>query len=95
MTIVFIVLAVCVYDLCGLLTVLYLNHSDSLTTVDGARIADSIVFDLLDATIIGDRPVPQPLGQPDYRRRCRQRDSTYLLAAAGRHPHRHGNLSHS
>lgn len=54
MTIVFIVLAVCVYDLCGILTVLYLNHSDSLTTVDGADNVIALIFwPLLVVTRIG------------------------------------------
>lgn len=54
MSIVFIVLAVCVYDLCGLLTVLYLNHSDSLTTVDGEDNVIALIFwPLLVVTRIG------------------------------------------
>lgn len=54
MTIIFIILAVCAYDLCGLLTVLYLNHSDSLTTVDGADNVIALIFwPLLVVTRIG------------------------------------------
>lgn len=54
MTIILIILAVCIYDLCGLLTVLYLNHSDSLTTVDGADNVVALVFwPLLVLTRIG------------------------------------------
>lgn len=44
MTIVFIVLAVCVYDLCGLLAVLYINHTDRMDTVDGADNVIALVF---------------------------------------------------
>ena len=54
MTIVFIVLAVCVYDLCGLLTVLYLTHSDSLTTADASDNVIALIFwPLLVLTRIG------------------------------------------
>lgn len=54
MTIIFIILAVCVYDLCGLLTVLYLTHSDGLTTVDGADNVIALIFwPLLVVTRIG------------------------------------------
>lgn len=54
MTIILIILAVCVYDLCGLLTVLYLTHSDSLTTVDGSDNVIALIFwPLLVVTRIG------------------------------------------
>lgn len=36
MTIILVIAAVCVYDLCGLLAVLYINHTDRMETVDGA-----------------------------------------------------------
>ena len=36
MTIILVIAAVCVYDLCGLLAVLYINRTDRLDTVDGA-----------------------------------------------------------
>lgn len=35
MTIILVIAAVCVYDLCGLLAVLYINHTDRMDTVDG------------------------------------------------------------
>nr|DAG89620.1 MAG TPA: hypothetical protein [Ackermannviridae sp.] len=37
MTIILVIAAVCVYDLCGLLAVLYINHTDRMDTVDGAQ----------------------------------------------------------
>lgn len=37
MTIILAISAVCVYDLCGLLAVLYINHTNRMDTVDGAR----------------------------------------------------------
>lgn len=54
MTIIFIILAVCVYDLCGLLTVLYINRTDSMDTVDGADNVIALIFwPLLVVTRIG------------------------------------------
>ena len=54
MTIVFIVLAVCVYDLCGLLTVLYINRTGSMDTVDGSDNVIALIFwPLLVVTRIG------------------------------------------
>lgn len=54
MTIIFIILAVCVYDLCGLLTVLYINHTGSMDTVDGADNVIALIFwPLLVVTRIG------------------------------------------
>lgn len=54
MTVIFIVLAVCSYDLCGLLTILYLNHANGLDTVDGADNVVALVFwPLLVLTRIG------------------------------------------
>lgn len=54
MTIIFIILAVCVYDLCGLLTVLYINHTDRMDTVDGADNVIVLIFwPLLVVTRIG------------------------------------------
>lgn len=54
MTIIFIILAVCVYDLCGLLTVLYINHTGSMDTVDGADNVIVLIFwPLLVVTRIG------------------------------------------
>nr|DAI06123.1 MAG TPA: hypothetical protein [Ackermannviridae sp.] len=54
MTIIFIILAVCVYDLCGLLTVLYINRTDSMDTVDGADKVIALIFwPLLVVTRIG------------------------------------------
>lgn len=54
MTIIFIILAVCVYDLCGLLTVLYINRTDSMDTVDGADNVIVLIFwPLLVVTRIG------------------------------------------
>lgn len=44
MTIILIILAVCVYDLCGLLTVLYINRTDSMDTVDGADNVIALIF---------------------------------------------------
>ena len=52
MTIILVIAAVCVYDLCGLLAVLYINHTDRMDTVDGAD--NVIVFwPLLVVTRIG------------------------------------------
>lgn len=54
MTIIFIILAVCVYDLCGLLTVLYINRTDSMDTVDGSDNVIALIFwPLLVVTRIG------------------------------------------
>lgn len=54
MTIILVIAAVCVYDLCGLLAVLYINHTDRMDTVDGADNVIGIVFwPLLVATRIG------------------------------------------
>jgi hypothetical protein len=54
MTIILVIAAVCVYDLCGLLAVLYINHADRMDTVDGADNVIALVFwPLLVATRIG------------------------------------------
>lgn len=54
MTIIFIILAVCVYDLCGLLTVLYINRTGSMDTVDGSDNVIALIFwPLLVVTRIG------------------------------------------
>ena len=54
MTIIFIILAVCVYDLCGLLTVLYINRTGSMDTLDGADNVIALIFwPLLVVTRIG------------------------------------------
>lgn len=54
MTIIFIILSVCVYDLCGLLTVLYINRTGSMDTVDGADNVIALIFwPLLVVTRIG------------------------------------------
>jgi hypothetical protein len=54
MTIILVIAAVCVYDLCGLLAVLYINHTDRMDTVDGADNVIVIVFwPLLVVTRIG------------------------------------------
>lgn len=54
MTIIFIIFAVCVYDLCGLLTVLYINRTGSMDTVDGADNVIALIFwPLLVVTRIG------------------------------------------
>ena len=60
MTIILVIAAVCVYDLCSLLAVLYINRTDRMDTVDGAdnakasRIVIALVFwPLLVATRIG------------------------------------------
>lgn len=44
MTIILVIAAVCVYDLCGLLAVLYINHTDRMDTVDGADNVIGLVF---------------------------------------------------
>lgn len=44
MTIIFIILAVCAYDLCGLLTVLYINRTGSMGTVDGSDNVIALIF---------------------------------------------------
>lgn len=44
MTIILVIAAVCVYDLCGLLAVLYINHADRMDTVDGADNVIALVF---------------------------------------------------
>lgn len=44
MTIILVIAAVCVYDLCGLLAVLYINRTDRLDTVDGADNVIALVF---------------------------------------------------
>ena len=54
MTIILIIAAICVYDLCGLLVVLYINHTDRMDTVDGADNVIVLVFwPLLVVTRIG------------------------------------------
>lgn len=54
MTIIFIILAVCVYDLLGLLTVLYINRTGSMDTVDGSDNVIALIFwPLLVVTRIG------------------------------------------
>lgn len=54
MTIIFIILAVCVYDLCGLLTVLHINRTGSMDTVDGSDNVIALIFwPLLVVTRIG------------------------------------------
>lgn len=54
MTIILIIAVVCVYDLCGLLAVRYINHTDRMDTVDGADNVIVIVFwPLLVVTRIG------------------------------------------
>jgi hypothetical protein len=52
MTIILVIAAVCVYDLCGLLAVLYINHTDCMDTVDDNVIA-LIFWPLLVVTRIG------------------------------------------
>lgn len=53
-SIIFVIAAVCVYDLCGLLAVLYINHTDRMDTVDGADNVIALVFwPLLVVTRIG------------------------------------------
>ena len=44
MTIILAIAAICVYDLCGLLAVLYINHTDRMDTVDGADNVIALVF---------------------------------------------------
>lgn len=44
MTIILVIAAICVYDLCGLLAVLYINHTDRMDTVDGADNVIALVF---------------------------------------------------
>lgn len=44
MTIILVITAICVYDLCGLLAVLYINHTDRMDTVDGADNVIALVF---------------------------------------------------
>lgn len=54
MIIILVIAAVCVYDLCGLLAVLYINHTDRMETVDGADNVIALVFwPLLVVTRIG------------------------------------------
>ena len=54
MTIILVIAAVCIYDLCGLLAVLYINHTDRMDTVDGADNVIALVFwPLLVVTRIG------------------------------------------
>lgn len=54
MTIILVIAAVCVYDLCGLLAVLYINHTDRMDTVDGADNVIALIFwPLLVVTRIG------------------------------------------
>lgn len=54
MTIILVIAAVCVYDLCGLLAVLYINHTDRMDTVDGADNVIVLIFwPLLVVTRIG------------------------------------------
>lgn len=42
--VILIIAAVCVYDLCGLLAVLYINHTDRMDTVDGADNVIVLIF---------------------------------------------------
>lgn len=44
MTIILVIAAVCVYDLCGLLAVLYINHTDRMDNVCGADNVIALVF---------------------------------------------------
>ena len=44
MTIILVIAAVCVYDLCGLLAVLYINHTNRMDNVDGADNVIALVF---------------------------------------------------
>lgn len=44
MTIILVIAAVCVYDLCGLLAVLYINHTDRMDNVYGADNVIALVF---------------------------------------------------
>lgn len=54
MTIILVIVAVCVYGLCGLLAVLYINHTDRIGTVDGADNVIALIFcPLLVVTRIG------------------------------------------
>lgn len=54
MTIILVIAAVCVYDLCGLLAVLCINHTDRMDTVDGADNVIVLIFwPLLVVTRIG------------------------------------------
>ena len=54
MTIILVIAAICVYDLCGLLAVLYINRTDRMDTVDGADNVIVLVFwPLLVVTRIG------------------------------------------
>lgn len=54
MTIILVIAAVCVYDLCGLLAVLYINNTDRMDTVDGADNVIVLIFwPLLVVTRIG------------------------------------------
>ena len=54
MTIILVIAAVCVYDLCGLLAVLYINRTDRMDTVDGADNVIVLVFwPMLVVTSIG------------------------------------------
>lgn len=52
--VILIIAAVCVYELCGLLAVLYINHTDRMGTVDGADNVIVLIFwPLLVVTRIG------------------------------------------
>lgn len=54
MTIILVIAAVCVYDLCGLLAVLYINRTGSMDTVDGSDNVIALIFwPLLVVTRIG------------------------------------------
>lgn len=54
MTIILAIAAVCVYDLCGLLAVLYINRTDRMDTIDGADNVIALIFwPLLVVTRIG------------------------------------------
>lgn len=44
MTIILVIAAICVYDLCGLLAVLYINHTNRMDNVDGADNVIALVF---------------------------------------------------
>ena len=54
MTIILAIAAVCVYGLCGLLAVRYINRTDRMDTVDGADSVIVLIFwPLLVVTSIG------------------------------------------
>lgn len=54
MTIILVIAAVCIYDLCGLLSVLYINRTDRLDTINNTNNVIALVFwPLLVVTRIG------------------------------------------